>query len=187
MRQPAQKHGPSFPITFRLLLVTLVLAGTVTPPLSAQDGEPEQIQSPSESISLRLPDGTLVECTLANDGSGEFQILNSETLPNFKPQPTKTSNTPAFITEGTFGTVLFIFGLLAQITFTARFVVQWLASEKAKKSVIPVAFWWLSISGGTSLLIYFILRHEPVGILGQATGWFVYARNLYLIYRKPID
>jgi lipid-A-disaccharide synthase-like uncharacterized protein len=76
-------------------------------------------------------------------------------------------------------------GVLGQVLFTGRMVVQWLASEREKKSVVPPAFWWMSLIGASMLVMYFIWRHDPVGILGQAVGWFVYIRNLRLIYRKP--
>lgn len=72
-------------------------------------------------------------------------------------------------------------GLLGQLMFTGRFLVQWLASEKAKKSVMPLAFWYFSIGGGVILLAYSIYRKDPVFVLGQGTGLFIYARNLWLI------
>jgi lipid-A-disaccharide synthase-like uncharacterized protein len=75
-------------------------------------------------------------------------------------------------------------GFLGQFFFTSRFLVQWIASERKRESVIPLAFWWLSILGGTTLLAYAIWRQDPVFILGQATGLFVYTRNLTLIGRK---
>ena len=76
------------------------------------------------------------------------------------------------------------FGLVAQLFFTARFLVQWIASEKEGRSVIPVAFWLFSIAGGLLLLAYALYRRDPVFILGQAFGVFVYARNLYLVVRE---
>lgn len=75
-------------------------------------------------------------------------------------------------------------GLLGQGIFSARFIVQWLISEKEKKSIIPVAFWYLSLLGGITLLIYSIYKQDPVFILGQTTGVFIYIRNLYLIHRE---
>ena len=75
-------------------------------------------------------------------------------------------------------------GFFAQILFSARFFVQWLASEKAKKSVVPVLFWYLSILGSGLLLLYAIHRKDPVFILGQSTGIIIYSRNLYFIYRE---
>jgi lipid-A-disaccharide synthase-like uncharacterized protein len=75
-------------------------------------------------------------------------------------------------------------GLLGQAFFSMRFLVQWIASERKKESVIPVSFWFFSIGGGLTLLIYAIYRLDPVFILGQGAGLFVYCRNLYLIRRK---
>lgn len=72
-------------------------------------------------------------------------------------------------------------GFLGQATFTARFLVQWIASEKRRDSVVPVAFWWLSLAGGLALLSYAISRRDPVIIVGQAMGLFVYVRNLMLV------
>jgi lipid-A-disaccharide synthase-like uncharacterized protein len=74
-----------------------------------------------------------------------------------------------------------IMGFFAQGFFTMRFVVQWIASERAKRSVVPVAFWFFSIGGGSLLLIYAIQRQDPVFIAGQAMGLFIYVRNLWLI------
>ncbi|TIR12376.1 MAG: hypothetical protein E5X64_24475, partial [Mesorhizobium sp.] len=65
--------------------------------------------------------------------------------------------------------------------FSMRFVVQWVASEKAKRSVVPIAFWFFSLFGGSLLLIYAIQRQDPVFIAGQALGLFIYIRNLWLI------
>ena len=74
-----------------------------------------------------------------------------------------------------------LLGYVAQIMFTMRFVVQWIASERARKSVIPVAFWFFSIGGGVLLLVYALYRRDPVFIAGQAFGLVVYIRNLYFI------
>lgn len=75
-------------------------------------------------------------------------------------------------------------GLVGQAMFSARFLVQWIASERRRQSVIPVPFWYFSIAGGLTLLAYAIYRLDPVFILGQSAGVFVYARNLYFI-RRP--
>lgn len=73
-------------------------------------------------------------------------------------------------------------GLGGQLMFTARFFVQWIASERVGRSVVPLAFWYLSIGGGVILLTYAIWRRDPVFILGQSMGLFIYVRNLVLIY-----
>lgn len=76
-------------------------------------------------------------------------------------------------------------GLFGQALFSARFLVQWLASERRKQSVVPAQFWYFSVGGGLTLLAYAIYRQDPVFILGQGAGLFVYARNLYFIRRAP--
>jgi lipid-A-disaccharide synthase-like uncharacterized protein len=77
-----------------------------------------------------------------------------------------------------------IIGFLGQGLFSARFIVQWIKSERMKKSVIPLAFWYFSLGGGATLLAYAIHRQDPVFIVGQGTGLFIYLRNLYFIYRE---
>lgn len=80
-----------------------------------------------------------------------------------------------------------IFGFSAQAIFMSRMLVQWIASERARSSVVPVAFWWLSLIGGLMLLTYFVRRGDPVGVVGQLFGVLVYSRNLILLSRtnKP--
>lgn len=75
-------------------------------------------------------------------------------------------------------------GFLGQAFFSMRFLIQWIASERKKESVIPISFWFFSIGGGLTLLVYAIYRLDPVFILGQGAGLLVYLRNLYLIRRK---
>jgi lipid-A-disaccharide synthase-like uncharacterized protein len=82
-----------------------------------------------------------------------------------------------------FGYVWVGLGLLGQVLFTGRMIVQWLVSEKHKKSVVPPIFWWLSLAGSTMLMVYFLWRRDPIGLLGQSFGWFIYVRNLWMIYR----
>ena len=76
-------------------------------------------------------------------------------------------------------------GFLGQAFFSARFLIQWIASERLRKSVVPRAFWYFSIGGGMTLLLYALWRRDPVFILGQGAGLFVYARNLYFVLRDP--
>lgn len=82
---------------------------------------------------------------------------------------------------------LLIIGFLGQGIFASRFIVQWIYSENKKESVIPIAFWYLSIGGGVCLLTYAILRKDIVIITGQAFGIFIYLRNLFLIYKSYDD
>lgn len=80
--------------------------------------------------------------------------------------------------------VWIILGFAAQALFMMRFVVQWLASERAGRSIVPVAFWFFSIGGAMLLLVYSIIRKDPVYIAGQALGLVIYFRNLYFIFRE---
>jgi lipid-A-disaccharide synthase-like uncharacterized protein len=75
-------------------------------------------------------------------------------------------------------------GYAGQALFAMRFVVQWIASERVGRSVIPVAFWFFSIGGGVVLLLYSLYIRDPVFILGQGLGLFVYLRNLYFVFRE---
>ena len=79
--------------------------------------------------------------------------------------------------------VWLIVGFFGQGMFSMRFIIQWLQSERMKKSVIPVAFWYFSLAGGATLLAYAIHRRDPVFIVGQGAGLFIYGRNLYFIFR----
>ena len=77
-----------------------------------------------------------------------------------------------------------IIGFGGQFIFAGRFILQWLYSEKHRRSLIPIGFWYLSIIGSMTLLIYAIHRRDPVFIAGQTLGIFIYARNLYFIYKE---
>jgi lipid-A-disaccharide synthase-like uncharacterized protein len=76
-------------------------------------------------------------------------------------------------------------GLLGQALFSARFIVQWIASERRKQSVVPVEFWYLSLAGALITLSYAVYRLDPVFILGYLPGLFIYGRNLWFIHRRP--
>jgi lipid-A-disaccharide synthase-like uncharacterized protein len=77
-----------------------------------------------------------------------------------------------------------IFGFIGQAMFTMRFIIQWIASEKRKESVIPIAFWYFSLAGGLILLAYAIRQMDPVFILAYLLNPIIYSRNLYFIYKK---
>ncbi len=77
-----------------------------------------------------------------------------------------------------------VLGFIGQMMFTMRFLVQWIASEKKKESVIPISFWYFSLAGGFIVLFYAIHRMDPVFILAYLPGNFIYLRNLYFIYKK---
>ncbi len=77
-----------------------------------------------------------------------------------------------------------LLGYAGQSLFAMRFIVQWLASERVGRSVIPVAFWFFSIGGGAILFAYALHRRDPVFMIGEAAGTLIYLRNLYLIWRR---
>ncbi len=85
------------------------------------------------------------------------------------------------------GTIWLIIGFLGQALFSMRFLVQWVHSERQKRSIVPVAFWYFSVCGGLTLLAYALYRKDPVFIVGQATGILIYSRNLYFIHRERIQ
>ena len=90
-----------------------------------------------------------------------------------------------YITSLTNLEIIFLsIGFLGQGLFASRFIFQWILSEKKGESYIPVIFWYLSIFGGLGLLAYAIFRKDPVIIVGQSFGIFIYLRNLFLIYRR---
>ena len=74
-----------------------------------------------------------------------------------------------------------IIGFIGQTVFASRFLIQWIVSERASKSIIPNIFWWISIAGSLILLSYAIHKQDPVFIVGQSCGFLIYSRNLYLI------
>ena len=88
------------------------------------------------------------------------------------------------MTSFTSATLWLVIGFASQAIFTARFLVQWIASERKRDSVVPVAFWWLSLVGGLMLLSYAVHRQDPVFIVGQGMGVFIYVRNLMLVSKK---
>jgi len=80
-----------------------------------------------------------------------------------------------------------LFGFGAQAMFFMRFIIQWIASEKKKRSHIPVAFWYFSLAGGLTLFAYAVRRMDPVFMLGQGLGCLIYIRNLVLIRRRSAE
>ena len=92
-----------------------------------------------------------------------------------------------WVTTPTTELVWIFIGLGAQLLFSMRFIVQWVATEKARASIIPETFWYFSFAGGSMLLAYAIYRSDPVFIVGQAAGLVIYARNIYFIWLGKRD
>jgi len=78
-------------------------------------------------------------------------------------------------------------GFIGQALFSARFLIQWIHSERIKRSIVPEAFWYFSVGGGVTLLAYAIYREDPVFIFGQGLGLLIYARNIWMIWREKRD
>ncbi len=84
-------------------------------------------------------------------------------------------------------TLWVLIGFVGQFMFMMRFIVQWLASEKAQRSIVPEVFWYFSLGGGLILLAYALYRQDPVFIFGQATGLLIYVRNIFFIRREKFQ
>lgn len=130
------------------------------------------------------PDGTMHYQLTWPDGRSE-----SLTPLQFAKRHFRTEQSRSFINKllnvtSPIGIAWVALGLFGQLLFTGRMLVQWLVSEKRRTSTVPVAFWWLSLGGASMLLAYFIWRRDIVGVLGQGLGWFIYIRNLRMIYRS---
>lgn len=80
--------------------------------------------------------------------------------------------------------IFVVIGFIGQLFFSARFLVQWIATEKAKKSTVPFSFWIFSLLGSIALLTYAIYRKDPIFILGQLPNILIYSRNIYFIKFK---
>ena len=108
-------------------------------------------------------------------GTAEFWTTELWTAAFWNQDVVKSSRLPLW---------LLCVGLFGQAFFFSRFLVQWMVSEKQKKSVFPMAFWYLSLGGGSILLYYAIMRKDPVIVIGQVVGLFVYTRNIMLRVRE---
>jgi lipid-A-disaccharide synthase-like uncharacterized protein len=156
-----------------------------------------QFAGPETSIKIDLP-GARSEASLVRlrDGSVVYVVKRpgADTDRLLTPQEFAELTYRARANRGWFMTLLNItspagiawvsIGLLGQLIFTGRMLVQWMASERSKRSVIPIAFWWMSLGGAVMLVVYFVWRRDIVGIVGQGTGLFIYARNLVLIRKS---
>jgi len=182
----------------RITALVLVVASLAVSFVGSAD--PESTTEPrSDSLQLRLrplPDGVR-EVRLESDGhGGHWYVLDLVDGGEQRLRPTafaarlqsdQRSRTFAYrllnITSAA-GFAWVALGLLGQLLFTGRMVLQWLVSEIRNRSVVPVGFWWMSITGASMLLTYFVWRRDIVGVLGQGAGWMIYARNLSLIYAE---
>ena len=135
--------------------------------------------------AAKLKDGSLVYI-VKRLGPGTDRMLTPDEFSRFyyDQQITRGWLSTVFNVTSPVGLIWVAIGLSGQLFFTGRMLIQWFTSEKSKRSVVPISFWWMSLIGATMLLVYFIWRRDIVGILGQTTGWIIYVRNLILISRS---
>ncbi len=188
------------PGRIRLAAAMAATALIVALPLAAQgQPSPEQEAATSSAIKLELkplPEG-VDRVRLESDGSGGHWYvleLSGGGVERVRPDELAARVERDQRHRGFWFRLLNIsspigfawvaMGLLGQVLFTGRMLLQWLVSERSKRSVVPEGFWWLSLVGASMLLVYFVWRRDIVGVLGQCAGWVVYGRNLWLIHRE---
>lgn len=136
---------------------------------------------PSDTFRLLLPEN--LESAEPIDRATAERVFGADVLENLFQQPPDWLFRVLNITSwASFAWVLL--GFLGQAAFFLRMAVQWIASERSRDSVVPEVFWWLSLGGSIALFTYFVWRKEIVGVLGQAPGVIVYARNIRLIHKR---
>lgn len=155
-----------------------VVEGTVV-------GVKVQLAGASDSVRLaRLADGSLRFLLEGQDGR-VLALTPEEFARRVYEEEAGRSWWLLFLNiTSPFGLTWVAVGLGGQLLFTGRMLLQWVASERSRRSVVPEGFWWLSLLGASMLIVYFVWRKDAVGVLGQATGWIVYGRNLWLIHRE---
>ena len=183
------------PNTPTILLMAIIIStilltspGAEADPLPSHQEDPGsasiEIDGWGEDISLlEQEDGTLVYRLERPDGSVETLPPLQFAKRHFQREQGRDFINRLFNITSPIGIAWVLVGLLGQALFTGRMVVQWMVSERRGRSTVPVAFWWLSLMGASMLLVYFIWRKDIVGVLGQGLGWFIYIRNLSMIYR----
>ena len=181
---------PSSPMTMLLSLIMMILgvgadAALADPGQKDQSSASIEIKGWGENISLlEQEDGILVYRLERPDGSLETLTPLQFAKRHFQREQNRDFINRLFNITSPIGIAWVLVGLLGQALFTGRMVVQWMVSERRGRSTVPVIFWWLSLMGASMLLVYFIWRKDIVGILGQGLGWFIYLRNLSLIYGR---
>ncbi len=115
---------------------------------------------------------------------GRFQAIVNDHMTAWQSRPAMERTLLGFFNISSWGNFVWIVvGLTGQACFFGRMLVQWVVSEKSRRSVVPAVFWWMSFFGGATLFAYFVWRTDIVGVLGQSTGVVIYARNLRLIHK----
>ena len=136
---------------------------------------------------VRDADGSYLFLLYTDDG--ELQKLSPEEFADrvFQEQSRQNWWNRLLNVTSPIGIAWVVLGFLGQLLFTGRMLVQWLVSERERRSVVPPLFWWMSLGGASMLMVYFLWRRDIVGVIGQTTGWIIYLRNLWLIYRTGSD
>lgn len=172
-------------LTAILVWVGIALARPGDRPPESIDLKVQLIGAEDRVFLLRGADGQLCYQVHGDDGTTRQLTPEQFTTLVYDDQRSRGFWEVLLNVSSPAGFVWVTLGFLGQVLFTGRMLVQWLVSEKSRRSVVPPAFWWMSLIGASMLLVYFLWRKEPIGVLGQATGWFIYVRNLWLIYRHP--
>lgn len=173
----------------------VVLIFGIAQPSSGIDepGEPSS-SAPEVRLKLKLTGASTVALQRTEDGSYRYVVTEDlatrELTPNqfaerlYHDHVSRSFLQMLFNITSPIGIAWVALGFLGQVLFTGRMIVQWITSERRGRSVVPVAFWWMSLAGGVMLLTYFLWRKDIVGVVGQSTGVFIYSRNLILITRR---
>lgn len=172
-------------MTLGILLGCLLLTGmALANPLHRNNTQPDLQHRLSDVDIEPQPDGSYL--IVVRTPEGQLKLTSQEYIEAvYHQQEHQRSRGWVFVVLNIttwYGVLWVCLGLLGQLLFTGRMILQWLSSEKAKRSVVPTAFWWMSLVGATMLMAYFIWRKDIIGVLGQGTGWFIYVRNLWMIY-----
>jgi lipid-A-disaccharide synthase-like uncharacterized protein len=175
------------------LALVLSLVGLVAAPLVGGGGlapvaEPAfvkvKLADSAEKVQIeRLPDGSHRFVLHRNDGREEHLSPEAFAALVVEEEAGRAWWLHFLNISSVTGLLWVSLGLAGQLIFTGRMLLQWLASERERRSVVPVSFWWLSLAGSSMLVAYFLWRRDAVGVLGQGSGWVIYLRNLWLIYR----
>ena len=169
-------------VVFMGILITVaVIMFRQHPPLAGAVHVDMKLADSRAQVYLQRDAGGAMQYFIWHPG-GDLQKVSLDDLSRRLYDEGKASGTASFLGGGS-TTVLFWLGLglFGQLLFTGRMVVQWIVSERQGTSVVPPMFWWMSLVGSLLLLAYFMWRRDPIGLLGQAFGSFVYLRNIIWI------
>lgn len=158
-------------------------AGALTEPVRIADerGVLEAVREEGEwSLRLLYRDGTKSEAFSEAECK---RVLGEEVFRRVTEARTNWAFRLLNITSWA-GLVWVAIGFGGQIAFSGRMLLQWFVSEREKRSVVPSAFWWMSLIGGVMLFAYFVWRQDVVGVLGQSSGLVIYGRNIRLIHKR---